>query len=124
MRGEKGQAAVELALSLTVVILLLCALVDFGRICYAKLALSHAGREAARVASVGGSDSSVVSTGRNAGVGLDTGKITVSVSPSTRNRGTYATVKLNYPVEIVTPLMANILSNPFPVSTQTIMRVE
>jgi len=54
-RPERGQAAVELALVLPAVVLLLLALVQFALIARDELLVVHAAREAARTASVAGS---------------------------------------------------------------------
>jgi hypothetical protein len=54
-RPESGQAAVELALVLPAVVLLLLALVQFAVVARDELLVVHAAREAARAASVAGS---------------------------------------------------------------------
>jgi hypothetical protein len=54
-RPESGQATVELALVLPVVVLLLLALVQFALVARDELLVVHAAREAARAASVGAS---------------------------------------------------------------------
>lgn len=56
-RSDDGQAAVELALVLPAVVLLLLALVQFALIARDELLVVHAAREAARAASVAGSGS-------------------------------------------------------------------
>ena len=56
MKSQKGQAIVEIALILPILLMLLFGITDFGRLFHAYLTLDHAGREAARVASVGTED--------------------------------------------------------------------
>ena len=51
-RGEQGQAAVELALALPVVFLLLMALLQIAVVARDQVQLTHAAREAAREAAV------------------------------------------------------------------------
>jgi Flp pilus assembly protein TadG len=125
MRSQNGQAIVELALCLMILLLLAFSIVDFGRVFHAYLALDHAGREGARVASIGGTDSEVIQAAQNAAAGLDTNVLAVTVSPAERTRGTYATVALTYDIEIITPIMAVFFpSNPFPIQKESVMRVE
>ena len=53
MKSEKGQSLVEFALSFPVLVLLLLGITDFGRAFHVYLTIDHAGREAARAASIG-----------------------------------------------------------------------
>ncbi len=53
MKSEKGQSLVEFALVLPVLVMLLFGITDFGRAFHAYLTIDHAGREAARAASIG-----------------------------------------------------------------------
>lgn len=57
--GHRGQATVELALVLPFVVLLLLALIQVGLVVRARVMVTHAAREGARVAAVGGSDAEV-----------------------------------------------------------------
>jgi Flp pilus assembly protein TadG len=50
LRTEKGQAMVEFALVLPLLIALLCGIIDFGWLYYNQIALSNAAREGARYA--------------------------------------------------------------------------
>ncbi len=52
IRRERGAAAVEMALVLPVLLLVIGALVDLGRMFHAQLVLSSAAREGARMVSV------------------------------------------------------------------------
>lgn len=54
-RPERGQAAVELALALPAIVMLLLAIVQFALVARDELLVVHAAREAARAASLGGS---------------------------------------------------------------------
>lgn len=126
MRNERGQSTVELALSLTVLMLIIFAIIDFGRVFHAYLTIEHAGREAARAASVGKNDDFIRNTALNAATSLDPSKVVVDISPSPseRKRGTYTTITLHYSMDISTPLIAQIIPNPFSIDNETIMRVE
>ncbi len=60
MKSQKGQAIVETALILPILLMLLFGITDFGRLFHAYLTLDHAGREAARAASVGTEDGVII----------------------------------------------------------------
>ena len=53
---DSGSAAVEFALVLPFLLLLICGIVDFGRAYNAKITLAHAARESVRVWALGGRD--------------------------------------------------------------------
>lgn len=52
LKSERGQAMVEFALVLPILILLLCGIIDFGWIFSNKIAVDNASREAARYAAI------------------------------------------------------------------------
>ncbi|WP_071396873.1 TadE/TadG family type IV pilus assembly protein [Bacillus tuaregi] len=126
MKSEKGQATVELAFSLVILIFFLFAIIDFGRIFHAYLTLEHAGREAARIASIGGTDSDVWIRAKESASTLTIDPRNFSVSPTEQNRkrGTYVTVNISYPVSFSTPLIQSVLPNPLMLQAKTVMRVE
>ena len=53
-RGERGAAAVEMALVLPVLLLVVGGLIDFGRAFYANMVLGNAAREGVRMVALGG----------------------------------------------------------------------
>jgi Flp pilus assembly protein TadG len=59
LKGEKGQSAVEFALILPVLIVLLCGIIDFGWLYSCDIAATNAAREAARYTAVHYYDSSI-----------------------------------------------------------------
>ncbi|MBU8908041.1 TadE family protein [Desertibacillus haloalkaliphilus] len=126
MNSEKGQTTVELALSVTVILLLIFGMVDFGRIFHANLVINHAGREAARMMSVGGSDADIIQSARTASASLDATRLTVSVSPSRteRRRGVQATVVLSYSIQMTTPFLSAVVPNPLVITNRTVARME
>lgn len=125
-RSEKGQATVELALSLVVLLLIVFAIIDFGRIFQVYLTTDHATREGARIASLGATDTEITTATKTAAQVDEAAKLTVTVTPqqALRKRGTFVTVATSYPVTISVPLMEMILPNPFTVKSKTVMRVE
>jgi Flp pilus assembly protein TadG len=59
LRRDRGAAAVEFALILPVLLLIIFGIIDFGRMLNAQLNTSQAAREGARVAMLGGSQTEV-----------------------------------------------------------------
>jgi len=49
LRDNRAQALVEMALVLTILLLLLSGIIEFGRVFSAQLIVSHASREGARL---------------------------------------------------------------------------
>lgn len=126
VHNERGQATVELALVLPVLLLLLAGTMECGRIFYAYLTISHAAREGARAAALGQRDSQISNVVTSRAVTLDSAKITVKVTPgfSSRTRGTAVEVNVDYPLPIIVPVIAQLLPNPFIISARTVMREE
>ena len=102
--GRGGQSMVELALTLPVLLLLLCGILDFGWIYGNDILLSHCAREAARYASINASRSDVVSAttqcAKNAVPDYmgSTLQVTVTIS------GGDATVQIAWNANVLTPL--------------------
>lgn len=126
MRKKKGQAAVEIALMLPILLLLLCGITDFGRILYITNTLNIVSQEAVRYASFGKDDSQIDTFIRtNAAVGDKTPDILgINISPSIRKSGDYVTVKITYKINYITPLINKILPSPYQIKTQSTIRVE
>lgn len=123
MKSQKGQSLVEFALIVPLVLLLLFGMFDIGRILFSSVALEHAAREGARVASVGKSNSDVMSSITNATTSLERNKLNVSISTEERNSGENVEIELKYPVEILNPLWRS-FNQSYVVSSKSVMRVE
>lgn len=125
-RREEGQAMVEMALVLPILLLLLLGIVEFGRVFNAFISVAHVSREAARAAALGSSDPEITALALDRAEGLEKDRLVIQVTPepSQRARGTGVEVEVDYSVPLIAPLLANLLPNPFPVSAQTTMRVE
>lgn len=135
IKRRKGQAIVELALALPIVAILLCAIVDFGRVLYAGVTLNMVSQEAARKASLGSSDhdvelyvwaNSLLNNSNTIDVDC-TPELPVSVPPAHRSSGTYVTVTLKYNVQYITPLLKvnfPFIPSPFLVISKSTIRLE
>jgi Flp pilus assembly protein TadG len=127
VKSEKGQAVVEFALVFMLVALLFCGIVDFGRTFHAYLALDHAGRESARVASLGSTDLNIKEVAKNAARQLTIKDTDITILPIKANRtsGVYATVTLTYNITFITPLIGKLFDdNQLTLESKTVMRVE
>ncbi|MFZ5642259.1 MAG: TadE/TadG family type IV pilus assembly protein [Bacillota bacterium] len=126
LKSERGQAMVELALVLPVLLVLFMGVIEFGRIYHSYLMITNASREGARVAILGGSDADIAARVTQSTAGLDTSRLqtTVSPDPTLRKTGAMATVGVRYQIPLVFPLFDTFLPNPLPIASQTVMRVE
>ena len=123
-KKNSGQTLVEMAILLPVLVALIFGMTDFGRVLNSYLVATEASREGARVAALSGNDAAVELAVSNAAANLDPTRLTVTTLPATRSRGDAVTVTVTYSIDIITPLVNTMLTNPMPVTAQTIMRVE
>jgi Flp pilus assembly protein TadG len=98
-------------------------IIDFGRIFHAYLTIDHAGREAARTASIGKDTTTVKNTAVSdaSSIGLTAGQVVIT--PETRSSGTNVTITITYPINFLTPVIGNIIG-PLTLKNTTVMRVE
>ncbi|MHB1419234.1 MAG: TadE family protein [Bacillota bacterium] len=123
--NEKGQAMVELAMILPVLIILLFGVIEFGRIFQAYLTVTYAAREGARAGAIGNSDTQVVEVVSSASIGLDTSLLAVDISPTgIREPGEALTVSVIYPVTVKAPFLEAVFPDPLLVKGKAVMRVE
>jgi Flp pilus assembly pilin Flp len=125
-KEESGQSMVEFALILPVVILLLVAILDFGRIIYSVADLHMAAQETVRKAGLGAKDLEITQFARNYIHLSESSKLQVSISPteSLRHSGDYVKVTLKYPWKLYTPLLSDILPVPEYIESDSTVRVE
>lgn len=120
-RGSEGQAAVELALAMPLVALLLLALVQLGFLVRDQVLVVHAAREGARQAAVDGSTDAV----RRAAAGsssLAPDRMTVTMS-GRAGAGSHVQVTITYRAPTSVPLVGALLGDVDMHSSAT-MRVE
>jgi Flp pilus assembly protein TadG len=123
---SKAQGLVEMALVIPVLLLLFMGIFEFGRIFGGYLEISNLAREGARYGAVGQSDFEIEQKLRSECAFLDENRLAVSISPqpSARVKGNQLEVRVDYPLALVTPLISDLLSNPFPLSAHCYMRIE
>jgi Flp pilus assembly protein TadG len=131
IRKQKGQALVEIALVLPILLVLLFGIIEFGRILNAYIMVSNASREAARYYSI---RSKVVNIDdlvkdlvieKTPNLNIDESQIIISPE----NIGTpeeKVTVTVPCYLQLITPVVKNIISSTgtFHIESSTIMRIE
>lgn len=122
MKSEKGQSLVEFALILPVLVVLLLGVVDFGRVFHTYLTIDHAGREAARAASIGksGLEAEQVAVASASSINLTLDHVVVNKGES----GSDAEVIISYPFSFMTPFISDFFSGNYEINNTTVMRVE
>lgn len=120
---NEGQATVEMALVLPVLIWLLIGTVDIARMANAYLTVQHAAREAVRLGITGATDAAVTQRALDAAAGLDPTSLTVSVTPAgLRPTGTDVTVTVSYQYSVLA--LMGIIGDDVPLQGSLTARVE
>lgn len=109
-----GQAMVELAIVLPVLLLLIMAIADFGRIFHSYLIISNASREGARVALINYDVDQIRDR-----VTETASSLSDTVETDITNSDQQVTVRVIYRVNLVAPLISHILPNPFTIRAST-----
>ncbi|MDD3269408.1 MAG: pilus assembly protein [Syntrophomonadaceae bacterium] len=124
--NEHGQALVEMALVLPLLLLLFLGIFEFGRILGSYMLISNLSREGARYGVVGHDDNQIQALILSRRAWLDENQLLIIVSPPylERDKGEPLNVGVNYSVDLMTPFYAQFLPDPLPLSTQCTMRVE
>lgn len=112
-RNEKGSGVVEVALALSVFILLTAGVIDMSRAMMAYSTITHATSRAARFAAVRSSqsespasNSDIENTALNAAVGLNLDEVTVTTEWTPNNApGATVRVAMSYNFTPVVPLL-------------------
>jgi len=125
IRRQEGQSLTEFALLLPLLLLLICGVLDFGRVMYAYLHLNLDAQETVRLAGLGKSDSEITAFAENYEQLGDPSLMQVTISPSqsARKSGDYVTVTLSYTLPYLTPLVSQILPEPV-ITVDSTIRVE
>jgi Flp pilus assembly protein TadG len=131
LKREEGAAAIEFALLLPLLMLILFGIIEFGLVLYNQEVITNASREGARYGIVIGSPRP--STGQIEGVvniyltnaGLNSGNASISVAGAQGASGSDLTVAVVYPYNfLVLPNFAAGLSNILNLNATTVMKLE
>jgi Flp pilus assembly protein TadG len=105
--SERGAAAVEFALILPILMLILFGVIEFGGVYNAQLMVTGAAREAAREMAIHGSPSAATTAAIDAAVGIDAADLEVTVSLPACTAGADITVTVVYDRPFVTGLFGS-----------------
>lgn len=118
---DRGAAAVEFALVLPFLLLLVCGIVDFGRAYNAKITLAHAARESVRVWALGGTQAEATTRATETATGLSGVGVTFDSSPAcTFGARTRITVTASF--SYITPMIADYSPGLSQLRTDGVMR--
>jgi Flp pilus assembly protein TadG len=126
---EGGQALVETALILPILILLLFGSIEIGRLCFVYISVNNAARTAVRVASLGASNAEITNAINDATI-LDDDSFIIEIDPdveASRISGEEVSVAVSYPVQLIAPLIGIFTDNPdgiYDVDAAYTMRLE
>ena len=121
LRRTEGATAVEFAVILPILLLIVGGIMDIGHAYHELHVVNEASREGARVAAVGGTLQDVTTAIQNFGNQLHF----TPPTPWPPGSGSNVTITVTTPVQLFTPIISAFFpSNPFTVTGTTIMRVE
>jgi Flp pilus assembly protein TadG len=109
-RGDSGEALLEIALVLPILLLLSLGMLDFGRAFHAKNIVDQAARESARVAAVS-NDDKALATQRATDIMTGSGLAANAINVSDKDASGMVTVQVTYRFTFVTPGLFAVFSN-------------
>ncbi len=123
-KDERGQALVETALLIPVMLFIMAGIFDFGRVFYYSIHMQLAAQETVRLGGLGQTEAEMETFARDYFQGENT-QLTISVTADNgRRSGEYITVHFDYSVDLVTPVLSTILSGNIPLSADSTIRIE
>ena len=126
MDADRGQATVEAAMTLPIVLIALLLIVQVGVVVRDAMALVEASREGARAAAVTGDDVSAIDAVKRSAGSLDASRIDIEIEPPSgeRTRGAPVTVHLSYADRLTIPIVSKLVSVDVPLRAAATMRIE
>lgn len=122
-RRSEGQATLEMALVLPILIWLLVGMVDIARIANSALLVQHAAREGVRLGVTGASDSAIGSRVLAVSPTLDPTLLNIAISPAgIRTTGSDVTVRVSFRYQVLS--LMGFIGNEVPLTAELTARVE
>jgi Flp pilus assembly protein TadG len=120
LRSERGASAVEFALVVPVLLILLIGIIEYGRVFNTQLQITAAARESVRVMAIQKQPATAKAAALAAAPGLSPAltAANVQVSPSSCSSTTDVTVTITYSVSLVSGLFTNAI----PLTGKAVMR--
>jgi len=125
LKNQKGQALVEFAIILPLLLLLVMGIFQFGMMINSYLTIQNITREGARAAVVGSMDSEIIQKMKQISPTLNHNQLSIDITPSQgiRRSGESLTVKASYQYPMTVPIISNLFSE-VTLNAKTSMRVE
>jgi hypothetical protein len=125
-RDDGGQATIEAALTLPIVLIALLLIVQVGVVVRDALALQNAAREGARAGAITAHDDAIRDAVRAGAGPLEADAIEITVDPASpeRRRGQMLDIGLRYDVRLEIPIVSRILTATLPLRATASMRME
>lgn len=114
--SERGAVAVELALILPVLILLVLGTVEFGRALNTQITLTHAAREGVRVMAISNDLATAEVAAEEAAVLLNPARTTITIDPADCGPGDNVTMTISYELDSITGI-----AGPFSLTGKGVM---
>ena len=126
LKNQKGQALVEFAIILPILLILVMGILQFGMMLNSYLTIENASREGARTGIIGSSDAEIQNLIISTSPSLDPKNLIVSITPTETNRksGDTLIVKVTYNYNLIVPIISSLFNNVVVLNGQTSMRVE
>jgi Flp pilus assembly protein TadG len=130
--NERGAVAVEFALLLPVVLLILFSIIDFGMMMYGREIVTNAAREGARAGIVQGppkrtsGEITTIANNDLTGTGVNQADVTFTPTGAGLSNPSTLTVAAQYSYNFLIPYIPNVVGipNPLIITTQVVMRHE
>lgn len=126
IKENRGQAMVEMALVLPLLLLLLFGIMECGRLFASYIEVEHATRDGARYAAVhsSASDDDIKSVIIDKCVLVSLNDSDITVAESTENGDTWKKITVDFEVDIITPLIGDLLGDTVELTSTMAMRIE
>jgi len=126
LKNEKGQAMVEFALILPILLLLVMGIAEFGMIFNSYLSVQNATREGARIGIVGATDLEIEERILATSPSLKQERMAITIEPgsNTRISGETLRVLVNYDYQMVVPFISILFGGNINLSGESSMRIE
>ena len=125
-KNNRGQAIIEFALVLPVLVTLLVGLLEFGLFFHSHINVTFASKEAARIAALDANATNQTIAAAAQATMPSAANLTVTVTPvAPRVTGLPVTVSVSRPHTFLTPLISMLMpANPYTISASTTARSE
>ena len=117
-RSERGAVAVEFAILLPLLLMLVLGTIEFGRAYNAQITLTNAARDGVRVMAIANDPTAAKTAAKNAASGVSTAIPTsdVALSTETCSTGAQVTLTIKYNLSTITGI-----AGPFPMTGKGVM---